>query len=182
MTSPKHLWSGNWEEESAAAARRERQVVEPEPEPQPQIAEPVRRPRPRPRRRPRVPRAALVVALLALLLVGGAYAARSLDHSNPAPTSSSQTAWLGAGIEAWPTGGALVASVSSGGPADAAGLRPGDIITEVEGRPVGAAVDVTEAVAALQPGDVLTLQVQRGRSSHSLQVKLAAAKPGVANP
>ena len=34
MSGPKHLWSGDWEDESArAAARRGYEVLEPEPEP-----------------------------------------------------------------------------------------------------------------------------------------------------
>src|SRR5580704_6043360 len=40
MSGPKHLWSGDWEDESArAAARRGYEVLEPEPEPEP-VAEP----------------------------------------------------------------------------------------------------------------------------------------------
>ncbi len=180
MTAPKHLWTDNWEEESAAAAaRRSRHLVYPEPEPEvvePPVAQP------RVRRRRRLPRTAIVVALLALLVVGAAVAGRSLDHSSRSRTSSSQTAWLGAEVQGWPAGGALVASVAPGSPAQVGGLRSGDIITQVEGRPVGAAVDVTEAVGALRPGDQLTLQIQRGSSTYGLRVKLTARKPGIAYP
>jgi S1-C subfamily serine protease len=180
MTAPKHLWTDNWEEESAdAAAQRSGHLVYPEPEPE-VVETPVARPRVR--RRRRLPRTAIVVALLALLVVGAAVAGRALDHSSRPRTSSSQTAWLGAEVQGWPAGGALVASVTPGSPAQFAGLRPGDIITQVEGRPVGAAVNVTEAVGALRPGDQLALEIHRGSSTYSMAVKLAARKSGIAYP
>jgi serine protease DegS len=71
-------------------------------------------------------------------------------------------------------GTVVISSVAPGSPAASAGLKPGDVITEVESRPVVAAIDVTEAVAALQGGDTIELQLVRGSSTYTARVKLTA--------
>ena len=58
--------------------------------------------------------------------------------------------------------GVLVAGVLQGGPASAAGLRPGDVVVALEGRPVRSTPELLRAVAALRPGARATLRVQRG--------------------
>jgi putative serine protease PepD len=57
--------------------------------------------------------------------------------------------------------GAQVAAVTAGSPADRAGLRQGDVITEVEGE-AATADDVRRAVAEHKPGDELELTIVRG--------------------
>jgi PDZ domain len=176
MSSPKHLWSGDWEQESAAAAQaranREARAwpqplqAPPEPEFQPRrpmAAPPSERPRTA-RTWPRIPRpqrrVALLSALALLLLAGAAYGITSLHHTTT--VTSSTAPWLGARLETWPAGGAIVAHVDNGGPAASAGLKPGDIIIQVQGRPVTAPYNVTAAIAALSPGARLQLLVVRG--------------------
>jgi serine protease Do len=59
------------------------------------------------------------------------------------------------------TSGALVASVAEGSPAERAGLKPGDIITDYDGRKVDRTVDLPRAVAATPIGHEVRLTVVR---------------------
>ncbi|HEX3607951.1 MAG TPA: trypsin-like peptidase domain-containing protein [Candidatus Dormibacteraeota bacterium] len=68
--------------------------------------------------------------------------------------------------------GVLIAGVVAGGPADSAGLRPGDIITAVDGRPVTAAEALQEAIAQHRPGDRVVFTVRRDDGDHSITVTL----------
>ena len=51
--------------------------------------------------------------------------------------------------------GAQVQSVVSGGPADRAGIRTGDVITRIDGKDVGEPSDVTQALSDDRPGKVV---------------------------
>ncbi|MGY1839617.1 MULTISPECIES: S1C family serine protease [unclassified Modestobacter] len=55
--------------------------------------------------------------------------------------------------------GAVVTSVTPGGPADVAGLQPGEVITEADGEPVRTAEDLVAVVRQHEPGDTLELEV-----------------------
>src|SRR5256884_5084485 len=48
--------------------------------------------------------------------------------------------------------GALVGGVLRGGPADKAGVKPGDVVIEIQGKPVADSVGLLNLVAALAPG------------------------------
>jgi len=58
-------------------------------------------------------------------------------------------------------GGVLLAYV--GGPGAQAGLRPGDLLLEVEGSAVNSAQDAIVTIAAHKPGSTLAMKVLRGR-------------------
>ncbi len=58
--------------------------------------------------------------------------------------------------------GVLVSSTLEDSPAEHAGLRPGDVITRVDERPVATTHELLEAVAAAGPGANLGLEVWRG--------------------
>jgi hypothetical protein len=58
--------------------------------------------------------------------------------------------------------GFRIADVRPGGPAEKAGLRGGDIMTEFDGKPVKSLMDFTVALRARKPGDVVTVKVRRG--------------------
>ncbi|MEP7334961.1 MAG: trypsin-like peptidase domain-containing protein [Actinomycetota bacterium] len=68
--------------------------------------------------------------------------------------------------------GAQVAEVTNGSPADRAGLKPGDVITEVDGEQTGSADDVRRSVAAGKPGDKLELTVRRGGETTTVTATL----------
>ena len=59
------------------------------------------------------------------------------------------------------TRGVVVVDVASGGPAEAAGLRRGDVILEVARQAVSDPVELRRALAALAPGDSALLYVHR---------------------
>jgi S1-C subfamily serine protease len=61
--------------------------------------------------------------------------------------------------------GVLIRRVDPGGPADAAGLRAGDIITAVDGHPIPDLAALQETVAGLQPGARATVDVLRSDGS-----------------
>ena len=67
------------------------------------------------------------------------------------------------------THGVLVSSVEEGSPAEKAGLKAGDIVTEADGRKVEDADDLTRALSAKEEGEV-TLTVVRDRKSRTVRV------------
>jgi serine protease DegS len=58
--------------------------------------------------------------------------------------------------------GVLVSSIVEGGPAEQAGLRPGDVITRIGGHPVAGTQDLFDRVAATGPDAAVGLEVWRG--------------------
>ncbi|KRF32729.1 S1C family serine protease [Yonghaparkia sp. Soil809] len=68
--------------------------------------------------------------------------------------------------------GALIDQVSPGGPADQAGLRGGDVITEFNGVPITDQIDLTAQVRALAGGESAELTYVRGGRSETLTVTL----------
>jgi serine protease Do len=74
--------------------------------------------------------------------------------------------------------GALVSSVDPDSPAAAAGLRPGDVITQVNGAPIERAGDLSSKIGMDSPGTRVTLKVWRDRSTRDFDVKLAEADSG----
>ncbi len=71
--------------------------------------------------------------------------------------------------------GAEVMQVTAGGPADAAGLRVGDVVTAVDGEQVTTSTDLTAAVRSATPGRHVTLSVQRAGSTSDVEVVLGSA-------
>jgi putative serine protease PepD len=68
--------------------------------------------------------------------------------------------------------GAQVAEVAQGSPAAEAGVKQGDVITELDGVAVGDSEDLVAAIAEHSPGDKVTLEVKRGSESTALKVTL----------
>jgi len=73
--------------------------------------------------------------------------------------------------------GALVRSVEAGGPAEKAGVEPGDIITRFDGKPVEKSGDLPRIVGAVKPGSKVSLQVFRRGSYKDLSVTVAEVEP-----
>ncbi|BCO33170.1 AlgW protein [Thiohalobacter sp. COW1] len=62
------------------------------------------------------------------------------------------------------TDGVLIAGVLRGGPADQAGLEPGDVLVGLNGKPVSSSRQAMNAIAASRPGSRLQIEaVRRGR-------------------
>jgi len=228
MSGPKHLWSGDWQRESAAASEElvDLRAISPDREPTispaPQTPHTPHAPRtPRAPGTPRMPdtaarrravrlpgrpglRAALPVLLAAvLLLAAGAYGLTALLGSpgsrasttagrsfgppaataggpsvSPASTTPSRpsrpVSWLGMQIETLPPGAAVVETVAPGSPGELAGLEPGDVIVEIDNRPISAAGEIEATIRGLRAGDLVQLQISRGSTLLETQATLAA--------
>jgi S1-C subfamily serine protease len=73
--------------------------------------------------------------------------------------------------------GAGIVAVTTGGPADRAGLRPGDVITSVGGKPTPDTTALAEVLAASEPGQHVSATVARG--GHTVSVHLTLGElPG----
>ena len=68
--------------------------------------------------------------------------------------------------------GAIVQDVTPLSPADEAGLRPGDVIVELDGQPVRSTDDVSRIVDAAEPGDEVGIEVVREGRRERGEVKL----------
>ena len=66
--------------------------------------------------------------------------------------------------------GALIAGVLRGGPADRAGIRPGDILLQVENKPVVDSADMLNKVSSLIPGKLTNLKVLRNQTEVLLRI------------
>ncbi|MCB5166946.1 trypsin-like peptidase domain-containing protein [Streptomyces bambusae] len=65
--------------------------------------------------------------------------------------------------------------VTPGGPAAKAGIRPGDVITKVDGTRVHAPEELIIKIRAQRPGDPLTLTVVRGGRERTVKLVLGSA-------
>ena len=66
--------------------------------------------------------------------------------------------------------GAVVNAVEKGGPADKAGLEPGDVILKFDGKPISASADLPRMVGATKTGTRSTLQVWRKGATRDIAV------------
>jgi S1-C subfamily serine protease len=77
------------------------------------------------------------------------------------------------GIDPDATGGVVV-EVVLGSAAERGGLREGDLITAVDGDPVRSSDDVRSAIRARDPGDTVTITIQRAGETQDLEVTLGS--------
>lgn len=76
--------------------------------------------------------------------------------------------------------GALVSAVADDSPAAKAGVRAGDVITEVNGTAVNDPGDVTREIGRLRDAEKVTLTITRDRKSQSIDVPLGTERRGSA--
>lgn len=69
--------------------------------------------------------------------------------------------------------GAVIAQVEPGSPADKAGLRAGDVVTAVNGRPVRGSADMRNAVGLQRIGAKVEFEVVRGGKPRTLVATIA---------
>jgi serine protease Do len=79
---------------------------------------------------------------------------------------------LAAGFGIASTGGVLISDVMKDSPAEAAGMRPGDVIVEFTGAPIKEVTDLQRRVAAVEPGKPAALTVIRDRKPTPLTVRI----------
>ena len=104
---------------------------------------------------------------------------RTSNGPSVVAVATAQRVYLGAG----PTtilGGVRVLSVSSGGPADRAGLQAQDLVVGAAGRKIGLLSELSAILNGLNPGDRLSLEFVRGIRPLRTEVVLGAA-PGAAH-
>jgi S1-C subfamily serine protease len=80
-------------------------------------------------------------------------------------------AFFGVSVEA-AKGGVSVIRVSSGSPAEQAGLKDGDVITKVDGKAVTTPAEFAEQIHAHEPGDEVTITYTRDGASTDVKVHL----------
>ena len=73
--------------------------------------------------------------------------------------------------------GALVSSVEPGGPADKAGVQPGDIILKFNGHSVDTATDLPRMVGDTKPGTKASITVWRKGQTRELPVTITEMQP-----
>lgn len=187
MSGPKHLWSGDWENESEDATTQ--RVREPRPEPAPEAPAPEPRAPRRPRRsvRPWVLPVAVGVLVIAAAAFGLSKVFGTSQPSHPSTISARNPLppphvtgntrpimWLGMEIITGPQGTPLVETVRPFSNGDAAGLEPADTILLVNNHPVGSTGSISDAIKGLHSGDKVTLEINNGGAILTLVATLAA--------
>jgi S1-C subfamily serine protease len=102
-------------------------------------------------------------------------------------TGKAQNAYVGVSLDPTVGGGAAISkspttsasgcqqsAVVPGGPAAKAGLKPGDVITAVNGKTVHSVDQFVGTIATYAPGDTVTLSVKRAGQTKQFSVKLGA--------
>lgn len=87
---------------------------------------------------------------------------------SPLDVSSELREFLGAPKD----GGVVVQSVKEGGPAAKAGLRVGDIVTAIDGKPVESAWTVGDALDDKKAGDTVRIDIVRNKARQTLVATL----------
>ena len=72
--------------------------------------------------------------------------------------------------------GALVANVAPNSAAAAAGLKSGDVITEVNGQPIVRSGELSSLIGLSAPGEKVTFKVWRDHAAREVQAKLGGAE------
>jgi putative serine protease PepD len=85
------------------------------------------------------------------------------------------TAYKGEGVKIADRAQGGSAPVAKGGPADKAGLRPGEVIIKLDGRAVTDPDEFVVAIRAKSVGQVVELTVRRGKVERTVKMTLQAA-------
>ncbi|MCW2762820.1 MAG: peptidase and chymotrypsin/Hap [Marmoricola sp.] len=90
-------------------------------------------------------------------------------------TGKAQYPLIGANVRGTPKlDGATVESITPGMPAADTDLKVGDVIRKVDGKPVTGSIDLVVAVRSHVPGEKVTLTVERGKKTFTVEVGLVS--------
>ncbi|MEW5888188.1 MAG: trypsin-like peptidase domain-containing protein [Pseudomonadota bacterium] len=95
-------------------------------------------------------------------------------------TGRVERGWLGVEARDLPPDlgrGVGIAGVLRGGPADAAGIQPGDIILSLAGKPVTDSVSLMTAVASAAPDSTVEIRLRRAERELALRVQVGRRPP-----
>jgi S1-C subfamily serine protease len=70
--------------------------------------------------------------------------------------------------------GVLISGITSGSPADKAGVEKGDVLISVNGRSVGSTGELSEMIGGMRVGQSASLVVMREGARHTLNARLAS--------
>jgi serine protease Do/serine protease DegQ len=68
--------------------------------------------------------------------------------------------------------GAQIAQVQADSPAERAGLRPGDLVTALNGRPVRAAAELRARLGVIPAGETVELRIERGGETRTVRARI----------
>ena len=74
--------------------------------------------------------------------------------------------------------GAKIAEVQANSPAAKAGIKVGDVVTGLNGRPVRGAAELRARLGVVPVGETVELRVQRGREAHALKARIGEVEKG----
>jgi serine protease Do len=74
--------------------------------------------------------------------------------------------------------GAIVSQVEAGGPAEKAGVRPGDIVLAVDGHPIDQSGQLSAYVSRLKPGSHAVLEIWRDKARRQITCDIVELKDG----
>lgn len=122
----------------------------------------------------------------------GAQPQRGTEQQQPAPDGTGRRArgWLGVSAQDVPwelasrigmaaPSGTLVNGCEPGGPADRAGIMPGDVLLEMNGVQLAGADDLKKRIAEELPGRTVELVVWRNGSAYRASVLVAERTPNL---
>jgi S1-C subfamily serine protease len=81
-------------------------------------------------------------------------------------------AYLGVQVGDVSPSGVVVLDIPQGSPAQTAGVQTGDIITAVNGHPIGNSADLAAQLSSLSPGSTASLTISRGGQKMNIKVTL----------
>lgn len=92
-------------------------------------------------------------------------------------TGDSSTPIIGVTLDTTFTdGGSRISEITPGGPADAAGLRSGDIITSLQGRDTSDSTELVVAIRSFAPGETVQITFLRGGQTRTVNLVLGASE------
>ena len=80
------------------------------------------------------------------------------------------------------TAGALISGVQRGGPADAGGVRPGDVLLSVAGKPVEDPQTMLALIAGQKPGDAIVFKLRRRDKPFDATLRIGKRPPAQQRP